>query len=157
MKLTTRGRYAVTAMLDLALYADAKPCTLQSIASRQDLPLNYLEQLFVRLRRGGLVRSSRGRGGGYRLARLSENISVAEILELVDRPMDATRCRGEGNCQNGETCLTHHLWEELGARVGEFLRDVSLADLRSKAPVRAISRRQSERAASMDSALAGQI
>ena len=110
MRLTTRGRYAVTAMLDLALHANEGPVALAEISRRQDISLSYLEQLFAQLRRRGLVQSVRGPGGGYHLGKEPNAISVAEVIEAVNETTDATRCQGAGDCQKGETCLTHHLW-----------------------------------------------
>lgn len=143
MKLTTRGRYAVTAMLDLTLHLDDAPCSLGAVAARQNLPRNYLEQLFARLRRYGLVNSIRGNEGGYTLSRPATEISVADILSAVDKPIDVTRCAGKGNCQNGYTCLTHHLWEDLSHRMQAFLADISLAQLSKRNEVLAVHCRQS--------------
>ncbi len=111
MKLTTRGRYAVTAMLDLALHEGDGPVALGEIASRQDISLSYLEQLFSRLRRQGLVTSTRGPGGGYRLSRPAGEVSVAHVVDAVAERVEYTRCGGERNCQNHERCLTHDLWQ----------------------------------------------
>jgi Rrf2 family iron-sulfur cluster assembly transcriptional regulator len=111
MKLTTKGRYAVTAMLDLALRYDKGAVTLADIAKRQGISLSYLEQLFAKLRRSGLVDSVRGPGGGYTLAMEPAKISVAEIIVAINENIDATRCGGEKNCHGDETCLTHQLWK----------------------------------------------
>ncbi len=129
MKLTTRGRYAVTAMLDLAINGDKNPVSLTDISNRQEISLSYLEQLFAKLRRGQLVISSRGPGGGYRLARSDTHIFVAEIIDAVDESVDVTSCRGKGDCQGGKTCLTHHLWEDLSGQIHDFLSRISLGDL----------------------------
>lgn len=129
MKLTTRGRYAVTAMLDLALNEDMGPITLADIAERQGISLSYLEQLFGRLRRAGLVKSVRGPGGGYHLARPRNDISVALVIDAVSESVDATRCGGARNCQGEERCLTHDLWEDLSAQIREYLDRVSLGSL----------------------------
>lgn len=129
MRLSAKGRYAVTAMLDLALHHGQGPVRLSSISTRQGISLSYLEQLFARLRRHALVRSVRGPGGGYRLSRPAGQISVAEVIEAVNEDTDTTRCGGAGNCQRGETCLTHHLWMDLSDRIRQFLRDISLGDL----------------------------
>ena len=129
MKLTTRGRYAVTAMLDLALHGREKPIALADISGRQEISLSYLEQLFAKLRRGDLVTSVRGPGGGYRLARSGGAICVAEIIDAVDESVDVTNCNGQGNCQHGEVCLTHHLWQDLSSQIHAFLSQISLADL----------------------------
>lgn len=145
MKLTTRGRYAVTALLDLALHDGAGPVCLGDIAARQGLSLPYLEQLFTRLRRAGLVASTRGPGGGYRLARAATDISVADVIEAVHEPFVATRCGGSRDCQGGEVCLTHELWEELGTRVRDFLAGTTLAALAARPGVRNIAARQDGR------------
>lgn len=129
MKLTTRGRYAVTAMLDLALNEDRGPITLADIAERQGISLSYLEQLFGRLRRAGLVKSVRGPGGGYHLARPRNEISVALVIDAVSESVDATRCGGARNCQGEERCLTHDLWEDLSAQIRAYLDEVSLGAL----------------------------
>ena len=129
MKLTTRGRYAVTAMLDLAINAGNRPVSLADISVRQEISLSYLEQLFAKLRRGQLVTSARVPGGGYRLARCGTEIFVAQIIDAVDESVDVTNCQGKGNCHHGETCLTHHLWEDLSGQIHEFLSQISLGDL----------------------------
>jgi Rrf2 family transcriptional regulator, iron-sulfur cluster assembly transcription factor len=129
MRLTTRGRYAVTAILDLALHAEAGPITLADISARQDISLAYLEQLFAKLRKAELVRSSRGPGGGYQLARKPDQVSVAEIITAVDESVDATRCGGARNCHGESRCLTHDLWEDLSQAIGSFLSAVTLEDL----------------------------
>ena len=136
MKLTTKGRYAVTAMLDLALHEGGGPVPLASISRRQGISLSYLEQLFTRLRQHGLVRSARGPGGGYSLARPAERISVAEVMAAVDERVDATRCGGRGDCDGGLPCLTHELWWELSEEIRRFLDGISLADLTREAPRR---------------------
>lgn len=133
MRLSTKGRYAVMAMADLARRQD-EPCravALADIASRQEISLSYLEQLFARLRRKGLVQSARGPGGGYRLARTAEETSIAEIVLAVDEPLRATRCsvKGKGCMLKGERCMTHDLWENLGHRIEDYLSSVSLADV----------------------------
>ena len=129
MKLTTRGRYAVTAMLDLAINGGGRPVSLADISGRQEISLSYLEQLFAKLRREQLVTSARGPGGGYRLARSGTEIFVAEIIDAVDESVDVTNCQGKGNCHQGETCLTHHLWEDLSGQIHDFLSQISLGDL----------------------------
>ncbi len=131
MRLSTKGRYAVMAMTDLARHGADRAVSLAEIATRQDISLSYLEQLFARLRRAGLVKSARGPGGGYRLARPAVETTVAEIVVAVDEPLHATRCTpGGGGCMpNGEKCITHHLWEELGRQIHVFLQGVSLADV----------------------------
>ncbi len=146
MKLTTKGRYAVTAMLDLALHFDKGAVTLADIARRQGISLSYLEQLFAKLRRSGLVDSVRGPGGGYNLAVAPSKITVAEIIVAINENIDATRCGGEKNCHGDETCLTHQLWEDLSTRIYEFLHGISLADLVSKPQVQQVASRQESRA-----------
>jgi Rrf2 family iron-sulfur cluster assembly transcriptional regulator len=129
VQLTTRGRYAVTAMLDLATNAAGAPLRLSDIADRQNISLSYLEQLFARLRRDELVIGVRGPGGGYRLGRGVNAISVADIIESVNERIDVTRCGGAGDCDRGDTCLTHHLWSELSEDLQRFLQRITLADL----------------------------
>jgi len=142
MQLTTRGRYAVTAMLDLALHDGQGPVSLAEVSRRQDISLAYLEQLFAKLRRAELVHSVRGPGGGYELDREPGSIYVAEIIGAVDESVDTTRCQGSGDCQGGETCLTHFLWEDLSEQILGFLQGVSLADLVSRRDVRRIAGHQ---------------
>jgi len=142
MKLSTKGRYAVTAMMDLVLHQQNGPVTLAEISRCQNISLSYLEQLFARLRRAGLVRGVRGPGGGYRLARQPMGISVAEVIEAVDENLDATRCRGKQNCDNGQACLTHNLWSELSEQIRGFLSGISLADLASRPELLHIAARQ---------------
>jgi len=132
MRLTTKGRYAVTAMLDLALHKNQGPVSLSDISSRQAISLSYLEQLFSKLRRSGLVSSVRGPGGGYELKRGSGEIFIAQIIDAVDESVDTTKCQGAGDCQGGETCLTHYLWEDLSEQIHTFLESISLADLVAK-------------------------
>lgn len=129
MRLTTKGRFAVTAMLDLALNEADKPVTLAGISERQSISLSYLEQLFSRLRRSGLVKSVRGPGGGYRLAKAQAEISVSEIITAVDELIDATQCGGQENCHDEKRCMTHDLWASLNDKILEYLSGVSLADL----------------------------
>jgi Rrf2 family iron-sulfur cluster assembly transcriptional regulator len=142
MRLTTKGRYAVTAMLDLALNETRGPIRLAAISERQGISLSYLEQLFAHLRREELVRSVRGPGGGYRLQRAAEEISIAQVISAVNEDTDATRCRGKGDCQEGDTCLTHHLWMDLSDRIRDFLSDITLADLVARREIRDISEKQ---------------
>ena len=132
MRLTTKGRFAVTAMLDLALRGGKNPVTLAGISERQDISLSYLEQLFSRLRRHELVESVRGPGGGYFLARTLSNITVADIIRAVDEPIDATQCGGKENCHDEHRCLTHDLWMGLNAHIYDYLDNVSLATLVAK-------------------------
>lgn len=129
MRLTTKGRFAVTAMIDLAEHQGEMPVSLARIAERQDISFSYLEQLFGKLRRYALVNSMRGPGGGYRLARDSSEITVAEIVIAVDEPLDATSCGGKQNCRDAGRCRTHHLWSNLNKRIYAYLDSVTLLDL----------------------------
>jgi Rrf2 family transcriptional regulator, iron-sulfur cluster assembly transcription factor len=129
MRLTTRGRFAVTAMIDLALHSGDGPVTLSGISERQKISLSYLEQLFGRLRRCSLVDSVRGPGGGYCLARPLENISVADIIRAVDEPMDTTQCGGKENCRDQDRCMTHDLWSTLNTKMYDYLSSVALSEL----------------------------
>ena len=142
MRLTTKGRYAVTAMLDLALHESFGPVNLTDISKRQGISLAYLEQLFLRLRKEGLIASSRGPGGGYRLQQSRSEISVADVIRAVDEQVDATRCGGHKNCQADERCLTHDLWEDLSLHITNFLSDISLSDLVQQRSVKQVSARQ---------------
>lgn len=142
MRLTTKGRYAVTAMLDLALHEGGGPVNLTDISKRQDISLPYLEQLFARLRKQGLINSARGPGGGYSLQQPQTDISVADVIRAVDEQVDATRCGGRKNCQGDERCLTHDLWEELSLQITDFLSGISLSDLVQRRSVRQVSIRQ---------------
>jgi Rrf2 family iron-sulfur cluster assembly transcriptional regulator len=139
MKLTTKGRFAVTAMLDLALHGAAGPVTLAGISERQKISLSYLEQLFGKLRRRDLVESVRGPGGGYHLARDAAKITVADIIRAVDEPIDSTQCGGRENCHDHHRCMTHELWEELNTTVAGFLSGVKLSDLVEKQRTKPIS------------------
>ena len=129
MRLTTKGRFAVTAMIDLALHHGSGPVTLAEISGRQKISLSYLEQLFGKLRRHSLVESVRGPGGGYHLARDMGEVSVADIILAVDEPIDATQCGGKENCQDDQKCLTHDLWAALNERIFDYLGAVSLRQL----------------------------
>ena len=139
MRLTTKGRYAVTAMLDLAIHADRGPISLADISQRQEISLSYLEQLFAKLRKNALVSSVRGPGGGYKLQRDSEAIFIAEIIDAVNESVDTTKCQGAGDCQGGETCLTHYLWEDLSEQIHGFLQNISLADLVARNEIKRIA------------------
>lgn len=154
MRLTTKGRYAVTAMLDLALHAQQGPVSLADVSQRQSISLSYLEQLFAKLRRQQLVKSVRGPGGGYLLGRATQHIFVAEVVDAVNESLDTTRCQNKGNCQNGEKCLTHHLWSDLSDQIHSFLGTISLADLVNKREIQRVAdrqkRRQSDRLALSD-------
>lgn len=145
MRLTTRGRYAVTAMLDLALRGPQKPISLADISQRQEISLSYLEQLFAKLRQNSLVTSVRGPGGGYRLSRAGSEISVAEIIDAVNESVDATSCAGKGNCQGGDVCLTHHLWDQLSEQIHGFLSNITLAELTASDKVQEVCQRQKAR------------
>ena len=129
MRLTTKGRFAVTAMLDIALYEADKPVTLAGISERQGISLSYLEQLFSRLRKNGLVTSVRGPGGGYRIAKPHQEITVSNIITAVDELIDATQCGGNQNCHDEGRCMTHDLWTALNGKILEYLSGVSLADM----------------------------
>lgn len=142
MRLTTKGRYAVTAMLDLAIHAEQGPVSLSDISARQEISLSYLEQLFAKLRRNELVTSVRGPGGGYRLSRAGSEINVAQVVDAVSESIDITRCEGKGNCQKGEACLTHHLWCDLSDQIHSFLEKITLTSLVERQEIREISERQ---------------
>jgi len=147
MKLTTKGRYAVTAMLDLSLHDGNGPVSLVEISERQDISLSYLEQLFSKLRRQGLVNSMRGPGGGYTLSRLPSEIAVSSIIMAVDENLDVTNCgNAAGGCQDdNKRCLTHNLWMDLSNRIQTFLDDISLKDLMDKRDVLKIAARQNSK------------
>jgi len=129
MRLTTKGRYAVTAMLDLSLNYGIRPITLADISDRQGISLSYLEQLFANLRRQGLVSSSRGPGGGYRLSRSADEVSVLDVISAVDEKVEATRCEGKGNCSNGEQCLSHEIWQSLSDQIRTYLAGITLGEV----------------------------
>ena len=139
MKLSTKGRFAVTAMLDLALHGSEGPVTLAGISERQKISLSYLEQLFGKLRRHELVESVRGPGGGYHLAREASRVTVAEIVCAVEETLDSTQCGGRENCHENQRCMTHDLWEELNATVFGFLKGVTLAQLVEKQRTKPVS------------------
>lgn len=142
MKLTTKGRYAVTAMLDLALHNNGQPVSLAEISERQDISLSYLEQLFSKLRRAGLVLSMRGPGGGYQLNSEPNEISISDIILAVDEHVDATRCGGMADCQDNKRCLTHDLWMDLSNQIRLFLSEITLADMTTRSDVLDTARRQ---------------
>jgi Rrf2 family transcriptional regulator, iron-sulfur cluster assembly transcription factor len=129
MRLTTKGRFAVTAMIDVAMHGGHGPVTLAAISERQKISLSYLEQLFGKLRRHGLVESVRGPGGGYHLARPANMVSVADVIVAVDEPIDATQCGGKENCHDDRRCMTHDLWASLNAHIFTFLQSVTLEHL----------------------------
>lgn len=152
MRLTTKGRFAVTAMIDLGMRNNEGPITLAGISERQKISLSYLEQLFGKLRRHGLVESVRGPGGGYNLAKPANGISVADVILAVDEPLDATQCGGKGNCQDDQRCMTHDLWTSLNEKIYDYLASVTLDQLVAKQKPVVVSvmqdkRRRSETAA----------
>ena len=142
MRLSTKGRYAVTAMMDIALHERVGPVTLADISQCQGISLSYLEQLFAKLRRRELVQSIRGPGGGYVLGRPATAIYVAEIVDSVDETVDATRCAGKANCQHGEKCLTHELWSDLSDQIHHFLNGIDLESLIARRGVQQVAARQ---------------
>ena len=146
MRLTTKGRYAVTAMLDLALHYKDGPITLSDISQRQGISLSYLEQLFSRLRKQGLVDSTRGPGGGYRLSRNANEIPVADVITAVDEKVETTRCGGLSNCQDDQQCLTHELWTDLSRQIHSFLLGISLGQLVENQGVQEVAARQDQQA-----------
>jgi len=151
LKLTSKGRYAVTAILDLAFHSTSGPVTLSDISKRQDISLSYLEQLFTRLRKQALVRSTRGPGGGYSLNRPANEIAVAEVVSAVDEIVDTTRCSGANNCHDGQQCLAHELWDDLSQQIYGFLDEISLQDLMEEGSIRDVAIRQDEKMNETDS------
>ena len=146
MRLTTKGRYAVTAVLDLSFHEKSGPVSLADISERQGISLSYLEQLFSRLRRNQVVASTRGPGGGYSLARLDTEISMAQIINAVDESYDATSCGGEGTCSGDNyQCLTHDLWKELSEEIHQFLNSITLAEMKSRREVLDVVKRQDDK------------
>ncbi|NOQ35457.1 MAG: Rrf2 family transcriptional regulator [Methylococcaceae bacterium] len=145
MRLTTKGRYAVTAMLDLAFHSQKTPVTLTDIATRQTISLSYLEQLFARLRKAGMVTGVRGPGGGYQLSRDPKLINIAEIISAVDEQLDSTKCGGKSNCHNNQPCLTHDLWMGLSEQIHDYLAGISLAEILSRGSIAELAEKQSER------------
>jgi len=142
MKLTSKGRYAVTAMLDLAFHTEVGPVTLSEISKRQDISLSYLEQLFTRLRKRQLVSSTRGPGGGYSLNKPASQLAVAEIVAAVDETVDTTRCSGASNCHGGSQCLAHELWDDLSRQIFGFLNHITLQDLMDDGSIKDVAARQ---------------
>ena len=142
MRLSTKGRYAVTAMMHLAIHDRYGPVTLAEISQCQGISLSYLEQLFAKLRKRNLVEGVRGPGGGYRLARFPDQITVADIISAVDERLDATRCYGHENCQEGRRCLTHELWTDLSQQIFKFLEGITLAQFVERPAVSEVARRQ---------------
>jgi Rrf2 family iron-sulfur cluster assembly transcriptional regulator len=145
MKLTSKGRYAVTAILDLAFHSRSGPVRLSTIAKRQDISLSYLEQLFAKLRKHDLVSSSRGPGGGYALCREVKDISVGEIISAVDEAIETTNCKDKPDCKDGEKCLTHDLWDDLSNQIHDFLSSITLEQLMKEESIRAVAFRQDAR------------
>ena len=145
MRLTTKGRYAVTAMLDLALHCENGPVSLSEISKRQEISLSYLEQLFARLRRRELVKSTRGPGGGYSLSRDASEISVGAVIIAVDEVVDSTNCGGNADCQGDNKCLTHDLWRDLSEEINNFLSNISLGDLMKEDEVLDVLERQTDK------------
>lgn len=142
MRLTTKGRYAVTAMLDLAMHCEQRPVSLADISLRQGISQSYLEQLFAKLKKAGLIRSLRGPGGGYTLANPPDTITISTIILAVGEGVDATRCGGSGDCQEGAVCLTHELWSDLSNRIDAFLGEITLTSVISRRGVVRIAARQ---------------
>ena len=142
MRLTNRGRYAVTAIADLAIHGDRMPVSLADISIRQDIPISYLGQLFMPLREHGLVTSQRGPNGGYRLAKDSSEISIVDVINAVDEKIDTVRCGGRVNCQKNQQCLTHTLWEDMDYRIRNLFAEVYISDIVSSDKVLEISARQ---------------
>lgn len=142
MKITAKGRYAVTAMLDLALHSEDGEVALTAVSARQDIPASYLGQLFSQLCRSGLVASRRGPGGGYKLAKASDDISVADVICAVDESVDSTRCGGRADCQGNQRCLSHGLWEGLNHRIYDFLSATSLAAVLAEREAIKVAKRQ---------------
>lgn len=142
LRLTSKGRYAVTAMLDVALHSERGPVSLADISERQGISLSYLEQLFSRLRKAGLVSSVRGPGGGYRLGHDPYAIAIGMVIAAVDESVDATKCQGKGDCQGGARCLTHTLWRDLSTRISDFLNDITLGQLMQDNEIKQVAERQ---------------
>ena len=143
MRLTTKGRYAVTAMLDLAFHSQVSPVTLTDIATRQTISLSYLEQLFARLRKAGIVTGVRGPGGGYKLGRNPQEISIAQIVTAVDEPIDSTKCGSKKNCRkDNQPCLTHDLWMGLSTQIRDYLEGISLAEVLAREPIAERAKKQ---------------
>jgi len=147
MKLTTKGRYAVTAILDLALHETQGPTALADISARQGISLSYLEQLFAKMRRSNLVDSIRGPGGGYQLSRPKAQINVVNIVDSVNESMSATKCDGQGGCHHGEMCLTHELWNDLSEQINTYLSSITVEDLIKRPEILSLSAKQDQRAA----------
>ena len=155
MRLTTKGRYAVTAMLDIALHRQRGPISVVDIAERQGISAAYLEQLLSKLKKCGLLVSVRGPGGGYQLGQELARINVSDIITAVGDGVDATRCHGAGDCQDGHMCLTHDLWSDLSEEIDGFLTNISLAELVGRKEVQHVASRQDQRLISQDQRLMG--
>lgn len=147
MRLTTKGRYAVTAVLDLAIHQHKGPVSLAAISERQDISLSYLEQLFSKLRRNGVVKSTRGPGGGYKLMNRAEDITISDIIVAIDESCQVASCEDTGGCQGDYQCLTHDLWQEISNEIRSFLDGISLAEVMAGKSVADISIRQDKKAA----------
>lgn len=139
MRLTTKARYAVTAMLDIALTEDNRPVTLADISERQEISISYLEQIFSKLRKNGLVNSVKGPGGGYKLSQSADNLSIADIIAAVNENIDATGCNGKADCKQGKRCMTHNLWQDLSNQIQSFLSDITLQELVDRKDVREVA------------------
>lgn len=157
MRLTTKGRYAVTAMLDIALHVEQGPVSVQDIARRQDISAAYLEQIVGRLKRAGLLASHRGPGGGYALGLSAQEISISAIVTAVGEGVDATRCGGKADCQEGHVCLTHDLWSDLSSQIDDFLQHISLQGLMQRQGVLAVAKRQDRHAQTLQDEVAQRI
>jgi Rrf2 family transcriptional regulator, iron-sulfur cluster assembly transcription factor len=145
VRLTTKGRYAVTAMLDLAFHSQTNPVTLTEIATRQTISLSYLEQLFACLRKANMVTGVRGPGGGYKLSRDPKEISIAQIIAAVDEPLDSTKCGNKQSCtKNEERCLTHDLWMGLSEQIRNYLESISLAEVLAREPIAQLAKKQQQ-------------
>lgn len=154
MRLTTKGRYAVTAVLDLALHQGKGPVSLAAISERQDISLSYLEQLFSKLRRNGVVSSTRGPGGGYKLQREPEDITISDIIVAIDESCQVASCEDTEGCQGGYQCLTHDLWQEISNEIRDFLDGISLAEVMAGEIVSEVAQRQESAAVQQDNAAA---
>ena len=142
MRLTNKGRYAVTAIADLAIHGNRMPVSLADISIRQDIPISYLGQLFMSLREYGLVKSQRGPNGGYRLAKDSSEISIVDVINAVDEKINTLRCDGSANCQKNQQCLTHTLWEDMNHRIRDLFAEVYISDIVTNNKVLEIAARQ---------------
>ena len=144
MKLTTKGRYAIVAMIDIALFQKKTPISLSEISKRQDISLSYLEQLFSKLKTKSLVKSVRGPGGGYKLDREASEITLFEIITAVDENLDQTQCGGAMNCNNNKPCLTHYIWTDLTKKINEHMKSITLNDTLNRYDIKTIINRREE-------------